>query len=76
MTPSVPPLKPGVQEPFYLKEYPDYEVVFAGGVASNSLLREKCANLPAVFCPPQFATDNAMGTAILTWRSQYGAADL
>lgn len=59
-----------------LKEYPDYEVVFAGGVASNSLLREKCANLPAVFCPPQFATDNAMGTAILTWRSQYGAANL
>ena len=59
-----------------LKEYPDYEVVFAGGVASNSLLREKCANLPAVFCPAQFATDNAMGTAILTWRSQYGAANL
>lgn len=59
-----------------LKVYPDYEVVFAGGVASNSLLREKCANLPAVFCPPQFATDNAMGTAILTWRSQYGAANL
>ena len=59
-----------------LKLYPDYEVVFAGGVASNSLLREKCKGLPAVFCPPCFATDNAMGTAILTWRAQYGTGCL
>ena len=59
-----------------LKQYPGYEVVFAGGVASNSMLREKCSGLPAVFCPPQFATDNAMGTAILTWRAKYGATHL
>lgn len=59
-----------------LKLYPDHEVVFAGGVASNSLLREKCKGLPAVFCPPCFATDNAMGTAILTWRAQYGTGCL
>lgn len=59
-----------------LKLYPGYEVVFAGGVASNSLLREKCQGLPAVFCPPRFATDNAMGTAILTWRALHGATNL
>ena len=59
-----------------LKQYPGCKVVFAGGVASNSLLREKCANLPAIFCPGQYATDNALGTAVLTWRIHHGAANL
>ncbi len=59
-----------------LKLYPDCKVVFAGGVASNSLLREKCKNLPAIFCPPQYATDNALGTAVLTWRIHHGASHL
>lgn len=58
-----------------LAKYPDCPVVFAGGVASNSLLRAKAAPLPAIFCPPQYATDNAMGTAVLTWRA-YRAAGL
>lgn len=58
-----------------LKQHPDCKVVFAGGVASNSLLREKCRHLPAIFCPPQFATDNALGTAVLAWREHH-AADL
>ncbi|MBE6927338.1 MAG: DNA-binding protein [Ruminococcaceae bacterium] len=49
------------------------KVVFAGGVASNSLLREKCGKLPCIFCPPQFATDNALGTAVLTWRAYHAA---
>lgn len=35
-----------------LLEYPGSSVVFAGGVASNTLLRSSCAALPAVFCPP------------------------
>ena len=54
-----------------LKQFPACEVVFAGGVASNSMLREACKaeGLPAVFCAPEFSTDNAMGTAILTWRA-------
>ncbi len=56
-----------------LKHYPDCRVVFSGGVASNTLLRESCANLPAVFCPPQYATDNALGTAVLTWRAHHAA---
>lgn len=55
-----------------LLEYPDSCVVFAGGVASNTLLRSSCAALPAVFCPPQFATDNALGVAVLTWRALHG----
>lgn len=56
-----------------LKCYPDHEIVFAGGVASNSLLREQCRSLPAVFCPAQFATDNALGTAVLAWRAHHAA---
>ena len=59
-----------------LKEYPNCKVVFAGGVASNSLLREKCAALPAIFCPNEFSTDNALGTAVLTWRIHHGTAHL
>ncbi len=58
-----------------LQVYPECKVVFAGGVASNSMLREVCKGLPAIFCPPQYATDNALGTAVLTWRAQ-NAADL
>ncbi|MCQ2418962.1 MAG: DNA-binding protein [Clostridia bacterium] len=50
------------------KAYPGMEVVFAGGVASNSRLRRNAAGLPAVFCPAQYSTDNAMGIAVLTWR--------
>lgn len=49
-----------------LKTYPDYPVVFSGGVASNRLLREKMRDLDAVFAAPEFSTDNAMGIAVLT----------
>ena len=50
------------------KAYPGLEVVFSGGVASNSLLRRELAQLNPVFCPSQYATDNAMGIAVLTKR--------
>lgn len=50
--------------------YPGLPVVFSGGVASNSMLREILSE--AVFCPPQFATDNAMGVAVLTHRALEG----
>ena len=56
-----------------LKQYPGCKIVFAGGVASNSMLREACRKLPAVFCPPEFARDNALGTAVLAWREHYGS---
>ena len=51
-----------------LKQYPGLEVVFSGGVASNSLLRELVAPLQPVFAPPAFSTDNAMGVAVLGHR--------
>ena len=51
-----------------LKAYPGLPVVFSGGVASNSLLREVIAPLNPVFAQPQFSTDNAMGVAVLAHR--------
>ena len=51
-----------------LKAYPGLPVVFSGGVASNSLLREVIAPLDPVFAKPQFSTDNAMGVAVLAHR--------
>ena len=52
-----------------LKEYPGLKVVFSGGVASNSMLREVIAPLNPIFCAPQYSTDNAMGVAVLTYRN-------
>ncbi len=49
------------------KVYP-LPVVFSGGVASNSLLREIIAPLDPIFCKPEFSTDNAMGVAVLAHR--------
>ena len=52
-----------------LKEYTGLPVLCSGGVASNTRIRaamtEQCG---AVFAQPQYSTDNAMGTAILTYR--------
>ena len=55
-----------------LKKYPDLPVVFSGGVASNSMLRHELQDISPIFCQPQFSTDNAMGVAILAYRSQEG----
>ena len=51
-----------------LKAYPGLRVVFSGGVASNSMLRELTAPLKPVYSQPQFSTDNAMGVAVLAHR--------
>jgi len=45
----------------------DIPVLFSGGVASNSLLRRIIPG--GIFAQPRFSTDNAMGTAILTYRA-------
>ncbi len=50
------------------KQYPGLRVVFSGGVASNSMLREMIAPLDPIFSQPQFSTDNAMGVAVLAHR--------
>ena len=53
-----------------LKAYPGLRIVFSGGVASNSMLREVIAPLDPIFSEPQYSTDNAMGVAVLAHRLQ------
>ena len=48
------------------RQYPGLPVIVSGGVASNSLLREKLSG--AIFAPAAYSTDNAMGTAVLAMR--------
>lgn len=55
-----------------MEAYPGLSVVFSGGVASNSMLREITAPLNPVFAQPQYSTDNAMGVAVLTHRAMEG----
>lgn len=55
--------------------YPDREVLCSGGVASNTILHARLGADGAVFSAPEYAADNAMGVAILTyraWEAQYG----
>lgn len=55
-----------------LQRFPGLEIVFSGGVASNSLLRSVMQPLSPIFAQPQYSTDNAMGVAILAHRLQEG----
>ncbi len=50
-----------------IAEYGDIPLVYAGGVMSNSIIRnEITARYSANFAAPEFSCDNAAGTAILT----------
>ncbi len=53
-----------------MEQFPGLPVLCSGGVASNRCLRltlrDTCG---AVFAKPEYATDNAMGIALLTWRA-------
>ena len=52
------------------RRYAGLPVLCAGGVTTNSRRRVGLkAPLGAMFDEPGYATDNAMGTAILTWRA-------
>ena len=51
-----------------LNRFPGLEVVFSGGVASNSMLRQVMEPLSPIFAQPQYSTDNAMGVAVLAHR--------
>lgn len=54
--------------------YPGCPVLCSGGVASNTRLRFQLTELcQAVFSAPEYASDNAMGTAILTYRVWEGS---
>ena len=55
-----------------LKAHPGLPVVFSGGVASNSILRQLCREFSPVFAQPALSTDNAMGIAVLTWLQEVG----
>ena len=55
-----------------LLEYPGSSVVFAGGVASNTLLRSSCAALPAVFLSAAVRHGQRPRRAVLTWRALHG----
>ena len=55
-----------------MKDYPGLRIVFSGGVASNSMLRQILKPLNPVFAQPQFSTDNAMGVAVLAHRMTEG----
>lgn len=52
-----------------VKAYPGLPVVFSGGVASNTMLRNIMSDFRPIFAKPEFSTDNAMGVAILAARS-------
>jgi len=52
-----------------MKAYPGLPIVFSGGVASNSMLRDVIAPLDPIFSKPEFSTDNAMGVAVLAHRT-------
>jgi N6-L-threonylcarbamoyladenine synthase len=55
-----------------MKAYPDLPIVFSGGVASNSMLRAQLSYLNPIFSDPEFSRDNALGVAIIAFRTQEG----
>ena len=51
-----------------LKEYGDIPIVFAGGVMSNSIIRQNIqSSIKCEFSKPEFSTDNACGVAVLAY---------
>ena len=51
---------------YSVREYGNLPLVFAGGVMSNSIIREKIqSRFGASFAKPEFSCDNAAGVAIL-----------
>lgn len=53
-----------------LDKHGDMPVLFAGGVMSNTLMRDMLSQgIDASFCEPAFSADNAAGTALLCRRA-------
>ena len=58
-----------------MADHPGLPVLCSGGVASNAQLREVLSrDCGALFAQPRYATDNAIGAAILAFRCGRGAA--
>lgn len=56
-----------------IEKYGDIPVVFAGGVMSNSIIKEQMQKrFNAIFAKPEFSTDNAAGIAILAYLKSRG----
>ncbi len=54
----------------FLKKYGDMTLIFAGGVMSNKIIKEKLRErFDAVFAEPELSRDNAVGTAVLALNS-------
>ncbi len=51
------------------ERWPGLPVLCSGGVASNTRLREVLSGCGVVFAAPEHSADNALGTAVLTWRA-------
>lgn len=50
------------------EKYGDLPFVYAGGVMSDSIIRDRLSELhECVFAKPEFSCDNAAGTAVLTY---------
>ncbi|MBQ9783197.1 MAG: peptidase M22 [Clostridia bacterium] len=53
--------------------YGAYPILFAGGVMSNHLMRQRLSErFDAAFAEPAFSADNAAGIALLCWRAAMG----
>ncbi len=53
-----------------MQVHPGLPIVYSGGVASNSMLRQILKPLDPIFALAEFSTDNAMGVAVLAHRIQ------
>lgn len=54
-----------------LSKYGNLPFLYAGGVMSNSIIREKFQNkYGAIFAAPEFSSDNAAGVAIMSYLKQ------
>ena len=52
-----------------LQKYGEMPILFAGGVMSNKIMREKLrARFDAYFSEPEFSADNAAGVARICWK--------
>ncbi|MBQ8392687.1 MAG: peptidase M22 [Clostridia bacterium] len=57
------------------KEYSTQKIVYGGGVLSNSIIKNRLNNKfsDVYFAEPQFSSDNASGTALLTMEKYFDA---
>ena len=47
------------------RRFPDANIVYSGGVMSNSMIKERLRSNKSFFAEPEYSSDNAAGTALL-----------